>query len=188
MEHSSKTKQVLLTAIVLVIVASVAYIIFFINIKEKNNNVSALTNEVDSVLQKEIKLRSVKYLIKDIQDDIVKLDSHFVADDEIINFIEMIEDLGVESGAKVEVTNVSIDVVDEKVVDKNKIDESLNLDFKIEGRFVEMFHFLSMFEKLPFKINILRTNFEKTPDDKMQFDETLEPWNGFFSITVVKLK
>jgi len=188
MGHSSKTKQILLTTIVLVIVVSIAYIMLFLNIKEKNNAVSLLTNEVDSVLQKEIKLRSVKYLIKDTQDDRMKLDSYFVADDEIINFIKMIEDLGIESNAEVEITNVSIGVVDEKAVNKDKINELLNIDFKMGGSFVEMFHFLSMFEKLPFKIDVKRVNFEKIPDRDIEIDKSLEPWKGFFSVTAVKLK
>lgn len=188
MEHSSKTKQIFLTTIVLVIVASVAYIILFLNIKEKNNNISALTNEVDNVLQKEIKLRSVGHLIKDTQEDRAKLGSHFVADDEVVDFIEIVEDLGVESGAKVEITNVGINTINEEALNKGKFNELLSIDFKIEGRFVEMFHFLSMFEKLPFKVDIRTVNFEKIPEEKRRIDKSLKPWKGFFSITVEKLK
>ncbi|MFQ5661916.1 MAG: type 4a pilus biogenesis protein PilO [Candidatus Paceibacteria bacterium] len=188
MEYSSKTKQILLTVIVLVIVAFIAYVIFFLNIKEKNNSISLLTNEVDSVLQKEIKLRSVKQIIKDTKDDRVKLDSYFVADDEIINFIEMIETLGVNSGAEVEVINVSVDTENEKVVNKNKISELLNINFKTEGSFVEMFHFLSMLEKLPFKIEISQVNFNKVSNEIIGADKSLEPWKGYFNITAVKLK
>lgn len=188
MEHSSKTKQILLSTVVMIIAVPVLYIMLFINIKEKNNNVSALTNEVDIVLQKEIKLRSVKFLIRDTLQERADLDSHFVADDEIIDFIETIENLGADSGAKIEITNVSISSIEKKEDDQVNISELLNLDFKIKGRFIQMFHFLSMLEKLPFKIDILRVNFENISEKSRKIDKTLEPWNGFFSITTIKLK
>ena len=63
---------------------------------------------MDIVLPKEIKLRSIKDLIKDTLKERAELDLHFVADDEMINFIEMIENIGINSGIKVEITNVSI--------------------------------------------------------------------------------
>ena len=184
MEHSSKTKQILMGTIVLVIAVFVLYIMLFLNLKEKNNNISVLTNEVDTVLQKEIKLRSVKYLIKDTEDERADLDSHFVIDDEVINFIEIIENLGMDSGAKIEVTNVSVSSTNKEAADQINISELLYLDFKIEGRFAQMFHFLSILEKLPFKIDILRVNFGRIPNE----DGKIKSWNGFFSITAVKLK
>jgi len=88
-----------------------------------------------------------------------KLDSHFVADDEIINFIETIEDLGEDSGAEIEVTSVGVGNKSVKKADQASISEFLNLDFKIEGSFAQIFHFLSMLEKLPFRIDVARVNF-----------------------------
>lgn len=184
MKHSSKTKQIFLATIILVIVVSVAYIILLLKLKEKNNNVFALTNEVDVVLQKEIKLRSVKSLIKDTAKEREELDSRFVADDNIVNFIEIIEDLGADSGAEVEIISVSVSDINKEITNKSDIGEFLNLDFKIEGRFAQVFHFLSMLEKLPFNIDILRANLEKISNETKNADS----WNGFFSIAVVKLK
>lgn len=188
MEYSSKTKQILLTIIVLVIAVSIAYAMLFLNIKEKNNNISALSNEIDIVLQKEIKLRSVKHLINDTEQDRVKLDSHFVTDDEVVNFIEKIENLGTDSGTKVEVISVYVDDVNKEVTNQAAINELLYLDFKTEGSFAQMFHFLSMLEKLPFKIDIPQVNFEKTLDGTGKVNKSLGSWKGLFSITVVKLK
>lgn len=186
MRHSSKTKQILLISVISVIAVSALYVMLFLNIKEKNNNISALVNEVDIILQKEIKLRSVKHIINDTKDDRAKLDSHFVADDEIINFIETIENLGADSDVKVEVTDVSVSSAGAEADSQVNISELLNLNFKIEGSFAQMFHFLSMLEKLPFKIDILRVNFEKVSDESRIINKN--PWNGFFSITALKLK
>ncbi|MDP6387963.1 MAG: type 4a pilus biogenesis protein PilO [Candidatus Pacebacteria bacterium] len=188
MEYSSKTKQTLLTSLVLVIVVSVAYIMLFLNIKEKNNNISVLQNEVDSTLQREIKLRSVKNLINDTQKEREKLNLYFIADDKIVNFIEDIEEVGAYSGVSVKVTSVSIDESTSGNLNKDKISELLNLDFNIEGRFDELFYFLSMIEKLPFKIDIHRVNFEKVSNNIRAQNRSTEPWKGFLSIKAVKLK
>ena len=67
MNQFKKTKQIFALVTVLLVVSIVMYVIFFINIKEKNKNISSIVSEIDLVVKKEVRLKSVKNLIKETE-------------------------------------------------------------------------------------------------------------------------
>ena len=187
MDKFKTTKQFLIFSIILATASVVSYIIFFNLVKGKNEDVSLITNEIDIAIQKEIKLKSVKDLIKDTENDRKKLDTYFVADDKIVNFIEDVEKIGSDIGVDVEVVSVSISDSKSQVPAHSKISEQLNLDFKVEGMWSDVFQFLAIMEKLPFKIDISKTSLEVVYSDTARKISSGK-WKGFFSITVIKTK
>jgi Tfp pilus assembly protein PilO len=184
MKQFKITKQILVFTVFLAFASVVFYILFFNNIKEKNNTISAIANDIDIAIQKETKLKSVKDIIKDTKQGREKIDTYFIKDDEIINFIEEIEKIGRDIGVDVEIISVSIS--DSKLQQDN-ISELLNLSLEAQGQWGRVFHFLAFIENLPFKINILTMNLTAIYKGGGK-KESSGIWKGFFSINAIKLR
>ncbi|MBT3282845.1 hypothetical protein HON59_01515 [bacterium] len=184
MKQFKTTKQVLTFTAILAIVSVTFYVLFFNNIKEKNNTISAIVNDVDIAVQKETKLKSVKNIIKDTADGREKIDTYFIKDDEIINFIGEVEKIGRDIGVEVEIISVSIG--DSKLQQDN-VSELLNLDLEAEGSWSRVFRFLTLVEKMPFKVNISTINLEAIYEgESKKYSSGI--WKGFFSINAIKLR
>lgn len=182
MDKFKATKHTLIFTIILTIAAIAFYVLFFGNIKEKNENISLIKNEVNIAVQKEINLRSVKDLIKETKEDRLKLDTYFIADDKVVDFIENLEQLSKYAGVDIEV--VSVDVSQDV---KKNMSESLDLDFKVSGKWRDIFHLLTLIENMPLKIKILKTNLKVVYSDGVN-KKSSGVWEGFFSISTIKLK
>ncbi len=185
MRRKTKTKQIFETIAVMTIIALVFYVILFIQIKEKNKIVSALTNETESIIKKETKLRSVKKLVRDIERERNIIDSYFITNDNIVDFIEIIENFGKRNGLSIEITSVKVDDINSVLEKKVKTGELLYVNFKTKGHFGELFQFLSILENLPFKIDLLNIDFKK-PSGISGQDKDMNLWSGFFNISVAK--
>ena len=184
MDRLKKTKQTLIFIAIISIASMVSYVVFFKKVEKKNEAVFFVTKEADAAVQKEIKLRSVKELIKDTEMDRSKLDTYFVSDDKIVDFIEDVENLGLLTDSYVEV--ISVNVSSDRG-SKDSLSELLNIDFEVKGGWREIFHFVTLLEKMPFKIDVSRVNLEVVYDNTTKKDIT-GVWKGFFSIAVIKSK
>jgi hypothetical protein len=187
MNQFKKTKKTTIFMAILVVVIAVVYIVFFISIKNKNESVSLVINEVDIAIEKEVKLKSVKSLIEDIEDEREKLDIYFVDDEEVIDFIENIEDLAGDTGVGVEVMSVDISDDRNNTPQQNSISELLLLSLKVEGSWDDLFQFILLVEGLPFKIDISKVNIEAIYSSGEK-KESSGNWKGLLSLGVLKLK
>jgi hypothetical protein len=184
MNKLKTTKQIFALMMVLAIAVIFSYVLFFNNIKEKNKTISLITNDVNIAVQRDIKLRSAKDLIKDTQESRSELDTYFVIDDKLVDFIEDVERISRYTGADVEVMSVNVD--DNKNAE-NDISELLKLNFEAKGEWKEVFQFLALIEKMPFKIDVSTASFRVIHSDDIEEDSP-RIWKGFFSISTIKLK
>lgn len=181
----NKTKKLLLIVSALTIAVLVLYIVFFLQIREKNKNISLLKNEADLVIQKEGRLRSIQQLISDTKDEREKLSTYFVGKDGAVEFIEKIESLEADTGAVIDITSVSVDDIGDVV---NEDAELLRLLFKAEGSWQSIYQLLSLIESLPFNVSVTQANLEGqfVLGEEDEIIDTL--WSGNFAIVVAKLK
>lgn len=183
MNKFKATKQILAFIIILTTASIVFYILFFNTIKNKNKEISLILNVTDTAIQREIKLKSVDEIIKDTEYERKKLDTYFVADDSIVDFIEDIEELGRYVGIDIEIASVNID---NDLKTEDAISEILNLNIETKGKWEDIFYFLSLIEKMPFKIDIEKADLYIVYEDDKKNVSTI--WKGFFNINVIKLK
>lgn len=133
------------------------------------------TAELDFEVKKEEKLRSTEAIIRDTEEERVELDSRFVKDEEVVDFIKLIENIGEKTGVVVDIKTVS-------VIDTDfGFSEALGLQVEYIGNWSETMHFLSLIEELPFSIEIISFS-----SDKKEGDELL--WQSSLGIEVLKLK
>jgi Tfp pilus assembly protein PilO len=184
MDQFKKTKNAIIFMTILVIVAVVAYVMFFVSIKNKNENVSLITNEIDIAVEKEVKLKSVKNLVNDIEEDRLKLDTYFIKDDEVVDFIESVEGMAEDADISAEVTAVDIGDYKNNVNQASDMVERLLLSLKVYGKWNDVFHFISLIEKMPFVVNLSNINIGAVYSN----NKKTSYWQGTFKMSALKLK
>jgi hypothetical protein len=184
MRYSRGTKKLLIFYAIIIIAALVFYTILFISIREKTIAVSLLSNEIDVVMQREAKLSSIKALVKDTDTERRMLNLYIVGSDEEIGLIEMIEALGNDTGAAIEIISVGIEPLLSNSIESDTA-ELLRLNFTASGSWKSVFHMLALIESIPFNVTVTQVNLEREADhDKNKSNS----WTGSFSIAVVKHK
>jgi len=186
MPQKNNVKQLLFIIAIATAIAAVAYVAFFLYIRAKNKNISTLTNEVELIVQKEIRLRSIERLINDTKEERAALDTYFVGADAVVAFIETIEALGRETETAIEIASVSVDNIGES---EEEIAELLRLSLKTEGTWQNFFHLLLLVEALPLNIVVTQTNINTVSLQQSEDEEIAEKrWEGTLSVVVVKRK
>lgn len=175
----SRTKKILIFTTIIAIAILAVYIALFFQLKNKNEGISILKNEVENITKKDAEQRVIKDTIKETEKERAELNSYFVSSDGVVDFIETIEALATDTAISVEITSVSI----KKAPEHSDIIELLRISIKTDGRWINMFHFLSLVETLPFDIFVERVNFSKEKDKIAS-----RLWNGAFDISVAKLR
>ena len=165
---------------ILVIAVVTTYTVFFVGIKNKNEDISIIVNEIDSSIEKEAKLKSVKKLIEDTENERKKLDTYFVTDNSVVDFIESIEALAKEVEIDTEVVSVDIS-------ENDKISEALLLSLEVEGLWSNLFYFVSLIEELPFKIGISKVDIKAVYEDANK-TKSSGSWKGVINFNVLKSK
>ncbi len=194
MKNPSKTKKTLLVALILNILVWGIYGFVFFKIRSQNEHVSGLLGEANNDIRKDETLRTIKNSLSENKDFISHLDSYFVAKDGIVNFIEMLEDKGRESGVLLSIGSVSVEQ-DPKV--KEDIKEILRLKVDASGSWKDVTYFLSVLENLPYVTEVNNVSFTRNGGGSgLLFDEEKNPdenntslgWKAYFEFTVLKLK
>ena len=169
------------------VITTATYIVFFIGIKNKNESISLVANEIDIALEKEVKLKSIKNLIKDTENDRAKLNAYFVVDDKVIDFIEDIENLAKDTNVDLKVMSIDINDDGNNTPQQNNISELLQLNLKVAGLWDNLFHFISLVDELPFRVDISKVNLQVVYDSNNK-DKNPTDWEGMFVVSVLKLK
>jgi hypothetical protein len=152
------------------------YLTLFTIIKNKNNQISALQNQVDMEVRKDQRLHSVKLLMTDLNKELEMIDAHFVSDNGVVDFLESLEALGSVSGASVSVNSVSVN----KDKDVSLPYELLKLEFVARGSWVAVVQLISLLDAFPLGITIERMQLERIPNSNS--------WQINTSFNVLKLK
>ena len=136
------------------------YSALFIVIKNKNNQVSALQNQVDIEVRKDQRLNSTKQLIEDLGEELEQIDAYFVPVDGVVDFLENLEALGSVASVSVDVNSVSVN----ENTNDNLPYELLKIDFVARGSWKNVVQLISLLETLPLGIVIERMQFERLPN------------------------
>lgn len=172
----SKTQAKVIVTFLGVLLSFGIYSGLFIVIKNKNNQISALQNQVDVEIRKDQRLRSIKQLIIDLREDSRQIDTYFVSKDGVVNFLEDLEALGSISDISVGVNSVSVG----KNIDNEFSYELLKIEFAARGVWSSIIQLISLLETFSLGITIERMQLEKLPNSSF--------WQVNTSFSVLKLK
>ncbi len=153
-----------------------AYSTLFIVIKNKNNHISALKNQVDLEIRKDQRLNSVKQLMSDLNIELKKIDTYFISKNGVVNFLEKLESLGSVSNTYISVNSVSVN----ENKNNNLPYEFLRVEFSSRGSWNSIVKLISLVETLHFGVTIERIQLERLPNSGF--------WQMNIGLTVLKLK
>lgn len=119
-------------------------------------------------------LNNATLMITDTTKDRQKIDSYFVQNDGIIDFLKQIGDSATVSGLDIEITGVSVNSLGEIMSY-----DLLSIDLSTSGEWNSLLYFISELEFLPFKLEV--KDFSAA-----HFENRL--WTSNISISVLKLK
>jgi len=140
--NSKKTMSILLGVIILNLLLAGAYAYSFYTVKVKNEAASLVSEELEEYLSKEGTINLLKASVKRTEEDREKIDSYFVARDDIPDFARKIEALSDLSGTNLIITGLSTQ------------DNILSFDITSTGSFRDTMQLISLIENLPFKVEI----------------------------------
>lgn len=188
MKRSINTSFAVSILVALLFVAG--YVMFFVVIKHTNEEVSLLTHEVDIYAAREAMLRDTDKLAGDLKEDIQKLGTYFLTKDDVVSFIETVEQAGVTSG--VDLTIGSVDVIPQVLTEGQLEDthETLTLRVDAVGSWSGIFTFLEYIQHMPYNIQINRVSVSKVSSvvpffgGKEDVGQKVPQWNSSFEIQV----
>jgi len=198
MKDTAKTKNILIVSSMLALLAFALCGFLFWSIKVKNEELSLLANQVTRDTKTDQALRAVKIALDTNKGPIVLVNSFFVPKDGVVDFINMIDLLGKESGTTLSIGGVSTEQDPSVAKDFN---ETLKLHLETTGTWQQTYYFIQALEALPYRVTLDQVTMSLTSaTDKMFFQNAStaeararvpgsdERWKGSFDITVLKLK
>jgi len=110
-------------------------------------------------------------------DTVNGLNSHFIKDDQVVDFIEFVERLGDSSGATTTIVSLKVLPISEEY----KTVEKLMLEIEVGGRRENVSRFISLIENLPYGANIENVAIREDSD-------AAGYWEGYFVVNIAKTK
>lgn len=144
---------------------------FYQNISAKEKEVLQLREKLAVIEKKKMLITDLKRFLRDINKDEQKIKSVFLNEQDIVQFIEKLEEVSRLAGAQIEIQSAV-------VPDQNNPIPSFN--FQINGGFENIFSSLLFIENLPYQIEIQELRFIKLGKEAENSD-----WQAQFRIKVL---
>ncbi len=161
-------------------------------LERKAVNVDATYNDVLVQLKKQDDLQVARNVFRETSSIRSNIDSRIIAYEEIPEFLASIEKLASSSNVSRNITQVTTSEKEElSALDK----QSLDVSFSATGSWDNVFHFISLIETLPYKINLrtadlarhteIKTTESGTGKDKKVTQEEIKNWSVDVAISVI---
>ncbi len=140
-------RSIIFSALVFLVNISAVLICFYLYIEIKKEKISLYEIVKESmVLEKEAQANKLlASQIPEIKESEQKIDLIFLKKEEIISFIETLENLGKKTSVSVKLSSVRVGEGKE---------EKPSLSLELEGEFKQIFNYLLLMENLPYQIII----------------------------------
>jgi|GEM_PF-5421427 len=183
----SLSKNASLLIIIFLLNGALGYGYYFLHgrISLMNKQVTEKAAEIEEQKEKTFSDKALRDILISTEEDRSKIDSYLLQDDDVVDFLEKIEELGEISKTRVVTSSVNIDERGEK-----STTGFLQLNINAFGPFENIMHFISLIESLPYKVAIDKLILSTVGDNGQQpvkGSQTKE-WQSNFELKVVKLK
>jgi Tfp pilus assembly protein PilN len=177
----SSTKQALVVAALIAVVALAANYVLFQQIRSKSESIGQLSTEITAKRQQKQRLNAMESLVKQTKEKRARLDSYFVGSDAIVPFLEQLEGFGSSTGAE-----VAVDSVSRPQRDGDGPIEPLQLTLSAQGEWGDVYHLFRLLETLPYSVTVDRASLSAAGASTQQ--TATSSWSGLFVFEVSKLR
>jgi len=178
---STRNKFIIATAIL--VVAAVGYGIFFSIITSTNKALATIDYELDIEVRNESGLKDLSRVIKNTETERSVLNTYFIKDDDVVDFINDLEGYAREVGVVPEI--VFVDTDNTEILDAIDHFEDLNIEIKVKGSWSNVFHFAQVVDNIPNHLSVDKVSIINVPSKSEEGGPSLE-WEGVFGFSVLK--
>lgn len=150
-KNFSKITLLLFISFAVFVALGVSLYLFYSNIQDTKISLGALSGDLKSEKEKNSELDSINRNLKSTLADHDRLESFFVNDSSVVDFLQNVEGLGNESGLVIHTDSVSSSDSPD-LLPLNK--ELLSVSLSARGSWADTQKFLGLIENLPYKISI----------------------------------
>jgi len=151
------------------------FVFFFLYRTIQNNNTASADTEVkwQSEQNRRDQIQLLDRLLKDIQTERGLLDTHFARGSDVVPFLNLIEKLAPEVGAKAEVA----------LIDVPKDKSGLVVGINSAGSFEALYKFLTLLENSPYELEFISIDLERLGD--VADTKVATNWSGVFKVKLL---
>jgi len=151
---NSKLSLLVFSLILIMLLATTSFAIY--DIKEKNKEISALSNEADRVTEARSLVQSIKVAQKSAATELEDFNNLVLSRDKLVFLIEDIEKMGRALGLDTNIVSVG------KLEDtKSKKSDVIRIVIETQGSWAPTLSFLRAIESLPHRVMIEETSLSK---------------------------
>lgn len=142
----NNSRNIAILLIALFVIALGSYAALFSYVLELQAKSLALSKEIEDLASREYRSASARRTLSEIGLSEKQLSAHFVSNDSVVEFLDLLQKTGTIAGTSVEVVSVG------SKVDTGAVDVSL----KITGKFSAIARTLDAYNNLPFVLTLER--------------------------------
>jgi hypothetical protein len=177
----SKIIIVPLLLLFLILTLFAVYYFCFVDIQNKNKNISKLENDMAVSTKRTEYLLSVERSVQSAGNDIEKVNSSVLAKDGEVGLIDLLENTAGQNGLQISIDSLSVDNSYTAMGKTNLT--TLDVKATVSGNWSGVYTFLSELESLPFISRI-----DKFALTSLSDGVSAGKWSGIFEIHILKYK
>ena len=143
-QNKDNTIYILTTSIILLGMFSLGYVYVFLNVRDKAEKAAQITEAYNAEIGKDTRQTALRTTLRETKGEVNKLDTYFLHGDTISDFTTNIEGLGALTGTEITTSTIF----------PKGDDTAINATFSVEGSFASVLQVLTLFENLPYKVEM----------------------------------
>ncbi len=174
MKNNSQKLKLILLAVSLTALGSL-FVFFYVKITDNNKKAEQSLETWAKEEHRREDIKSLNRLLEKIKDDRQELDTHFAKGSDVVPFLDTLEKLAPEAGAKAEVSSV----------DTKANNSGLIVGLKVSGSFEAIYKFLMLLENSPYELNFLAMDIHSVTGGTSGKGVKSSGWEAFFKIQLL---
>lgn len=172
------------TSLVVGIVLVAAYVAGFWYVKAKVENATYELSKAEIEYEQKDLVHERSSVIRELEPDIQKIESYYVGADDVVGFINLLEQKASEQNVAIETKDVSIDAGESLVYG-----EIVGVSFTVKGDWNNVMQYINLVETLPYNIQTKSVNLTLEENDEVELkdgEEAVFHWEANITLQVLK--
>ncbi|KKS83252.1 MAG: hypothetical protein UV60_C0046G0001 [Parcubacteria group bacterium GW2011_GWA2_43_11] len=157
MKHITKSQKIAFVALSILLVVCVGYVFLFRHIASLQYKLAEITTELSVIGMLEAHKLETEALLNKTKAGREEIASYFISEEDPTPFLELVETLGKDAGATLEVEAISVDTVN---ADGGvSVGDNMKVVLLVEGSWKSLYHLMSLLEHMPYIATISSATF-----------------------------
>ena len=185
MKGKHKKSGYFATSLVVCIVFVAIYAASFWYVKNKVENATYELSKAEIEYEQKDLVQERASVIRELEPDIQKIESYYVGADDVVGFINLLEQKAGEQNVAIETEDVSVDAGESLIYG-----EILGVSLTVKGDWNNVMQYINLIETLPYNIQTKSVNLTLKENNEVESEEEIEAavfyWEASITLQVLK--